>query len=219
MSREPRAVLLLLALAVAGQAGRLILGQRGEPPGAILTPVPAADPARHAARALRLVRPLRPGETIDLNTASADEIARLPRIGMSLAKRIVQDRTIRGAFRGLEELDRVPGVGPALLDRLSEWVAFSGSPVASVTSEIAANPGISGGYGSRGATPAEGPVDLNSASVADLEALPGIGKARARAILAYRRSHGSFAVVSDLGRVPGFGRSLVARLEPLLTVK
>src|SRR5688572_31291021 len=127
MSREPRAVLLLLALAVAGQAGRLILGHRGDPPGAILAPVPAADPARHAARAQRLARPLRPGETIDLNTASADEIARLPRIGMSLAKRIVQDRTTRGAFRDLAELDRVPGVGPALLDRLSEWVAFGGN--------------------------------------------------------------------------------------------
>lgn len=212
-------MLFLLGLAVAGQAGRLILGHRGEPPGAILASVPAADPARHAARAQRLARPLRPGETIDLNTASADEIARLPRIGMSLAKRIVQDRTTRGAFRDLAELDRVPGVGPALLDRLSEWVAFEGNPVASVTPEIAANPGISGAYAIPGGAPAEGPVDLNSASVADLEALPGIGKARARAILAYRRSHGSFAVLSDLGRVPGFGQSLIARLAPLVTVR
>ena len=212
-------MLLLLALAVAGQAGRLILGHRGEPPGAILAPVPAADPARQAARAQRLARPLRPGETIDLNTASADEIARLPRIGMSLAKRIVQDRTARGAFRDLAELDRVPGVGPALLDRLSEWVAFGGNPVASATPEIAANPGISGAYAILGGAPAEGLVDLNSASVADLEALPGIGKARALAILAYRRSHGSFAVLSDLGRVPGFGQSLIERLAPLVTVR
>lgn len=219
MSREPRAVLLLLALAVAGQAGRLVLGRRGDPPGAILTPAPAPDPARHAARAQRLARPLRPGETIDLNTAPAEEIARLPRIGMSLAKRIVQDRTTRGAYRELEELDRVPGVGPALLDRLSGWVAFGGSQVASVTPEIAANPGIPGAYAAPGGAPAWVLVDLNSASQADLEALPGIGKARARAILAYRRSHGSFAVVSDLGRVPGFSQSLVARLEPLLTVR
>jgi competence ComEA-like helix-hairpin-helix protein len=219
MSREPRAVLLLLALAVAGQAGRLILGHRGEPPGAILTPLPAGNPAQHAARAQRLARPLRPGETIDLNTASADEIARLPRIGMSLAKRIVQDRTTRGAFRGLEELDRVPGVGPALLARLAEWVAFGESGRVSVTPEIAANPGIPGAYGAPGGAPAEGLVDLNSASIADLEALPGIGKAKARAILAYRRSHGSFAVVSDLGRVPGFGQSLIARLTPLVTVR
>ena len=219
MSREPRAVLLLLALAVAGQAGRLILGHRGEPPGAILAPVPAGNPSRHAARAQRLARPLRPGETIDLNTASADEIARLPRIGMSLAKRIVQDRTTRGAFRGLEELDRVPGVGPALLNRLSEWVAFGESGRVSVAPEIAANPGIPGAYAAPGGAPAEGLVDLNSASIADLEALPGIGKAKARAILAYRRSHGSFAVVSDLGRVPGFGQSLVARVTPLVTVK
>ena len=219
MSREPRAVLLLLALAVAGQAGRLVLGHQGAPPGAILTPAPAGDPARHAARAQRLARPLGPGETIDLNAASAEEIARLPRIGMSLAKRIVQDRTTRGAFRGLDEVDRVPGVGPALLARLSEWVVFGKSGPVSVVGEIAANPGIPGAYAAPGGAPAEGLVDLNLASLADLEALPGIGKARARAILAYRRSHGSFAAVSDLGRVPGFGQWLVERLGPLVTVK
>jgi competence protein ComEA len=65
----------------------------------------------------------------------------------------------------------------------------------------------------------DGPIDLNSASEADLLTLPGIGPARARAILAYRRDKGSFAAVSDLGRVTGFGRSLVARLTPYLTAR
>ena len=63
------------------------------------------------------------------------------------------------------------------------------------------------------------PLDLNSASEADLTALPGIGRVRALAILAYRRENGPFALVSDLERVPGFRRSLVARLSPLLQVR
>ena len=219
MSREPRAVLLLLGLAVLGHAARLVLGRQRDPPGQLLATAPSADPERHRARAERLSLPLRPGEKVDLNSAEAEEIARLPRIGMSLAKRIVRDRSARGAFRGLEELDRVPGVGPALLSQLSDRVSFGGTWVAEASPEKGANPGTLGAYIAPPEANPEHPVELNSASQADLMALPGIGTARARAILAYRRSHGSFAAVSDLGRVPGFSRSLVARLAPHLIAR
>ena len=220
MSREPRAVLLLLGLAVLGHATRLVLGQSRDPPGQMLaTPQSAGDPLAQRARAERLARPLRPGEKVELNSATTDEIARLPRIGMSLAKRIVEDRSVRGAFRGLDDLDRVPGIGPALLAQLADRVSFGVNGAARSPPENSANTRTLGAYeAGPGASP-DGPLDLNSASLADLLALPGIGKARARAILAYRRSHGSFAVVSDLGRVPGFSQSIVARLAPHLTVR
>jgi len=61
-------------------------------------------------------------------------------------------------------------------------------------------------------------VDLNSAGQAELEALPGIGPAKARRILAWRERHGRFRRVADLRRVRGFGRKTVKRLAPLLTV-
>lgn len=220
MSREPRAVLLLLGLAVLGHAARLILGRTRDPPGQLLAALPSsADPARQRALAERLARPLRPGETVDLNSAEAEEIARLPRIGMSLAKRIAEDRSVRGPFRGLADLDRVPGVGPAILAQLLDRVAFGGPGVARQSRGNGANPSTLGAYATPSPAPPEGPVDLNSASLADLVALPGIGKAKARAILAYRRSHGSFAAVSDLGQVPGFSQALVGRLGPLVTVR
>jgi competence ComEA-like helix-hairpin-helix protein len=219
MSREPRAVLFLLGLAVLGHAARLVLGRPRDPPGQLLATAPSANPERHRARAERLALPLRPGEKVDLNTADAEEIARLPRIGMSLAKRIVKDRSSWGPFRGLDELDRVPGVGPALLAQLSDLVSFGGTWVAEAPAENGANTRTLGAYAAPHPALPEGPVDLNSASLADLVALPGIGKARARAILAYRRSHGSFAAVSDLGRVPGFSQSLVGRIAPYLTVR
>jgi len=219
MSREPRAVLLLLGLAVLGHAARLVLGRPRDPPGQLLATAPSADPARHRARTERLALPLRPGEKVDLNTAEADEIARLPRIGMSLAKRIVRDRSSRGPFRGLDELDRVPGVGPALLAQVSDQVSFGGTWLAEAPGENGANTRTLGVYAAPPLASSGAPVDLNLASHADLEALPGIGKARARAILAYRRSHGSFAAVSDLGRVPGLSQSLVDRIAPYLTVR
>jgi DNA uptake protein ComE-like DNA-binding protein len=54
-------------------------------------------------------------------------------------------------------------------------------------------------------------IDLNCAEPALLEALPGIGRERARALAAAR----PFATLSDVGRVPGVGPKTLARLGPL----
>ena len=61
-------------------------------------------------------------------------------------------------------------------------------------------------------------VDLNHASEEELCELPGIGPARAQAILAFRAAHGGFSSVSQLLRVKGFGRAMLKRLRPLLTL-
>ena len=61
-------------------------------------------------------------------------------------------------------------------------------------------------------------VDLNRASQAELESLPGIGPAKAEAILSYRKQHGPFRRIEDLQRVPGFGPVTVNRLRPDLQV-
>jgi competence ComEA-like helix-hairpin-helix protein len=222
MSREPRAVLILLSLAVAGHAVRLLLQSPSTPPGQLLarTTASSIDPARQRARAERVTRPLDPGERIEINSAPAEEIARLPRVGMSLAKRIVADRVAHGPFRGLAELDRVPGVGPALLSRIGERLRFEGAEAANSASlNDAANTRTSETYGGKARASTGSPIALNSASEADLVGLPGIGRARARAILAYRRENGPFAAVSDLGRVPGFSHTLVIRLTPFVVVR
>jgi len=55
---------------------------------------------------------------IDLNSADATALEGLPGVGPVLAARIVQDRKANGPFRGLEDLARVSGVGPAILSGL-----------------------------------------------------------------------------------------------------
>ncbi len=62
-------------------------------------------------------------------------------------------------------------------------------------------------------------LDLNSATSADLETLPGVGASLAGRIVAYRSTHGPFHSVEELRQVPGFGEKLVAALRPLLTVR
>lgn len=212
--QEKHAVLLLLGIAVAGHGARLLLSRKGEPPGQILVDsAPASDPIAQRNRALRIARPLARGETIDLNTAPAEEIARLPAIGMSLAKRIVARRSSTGPFGSLSDLEKVAGVGPALLDKLRGLVRLGGvirETPAPVTRDPSPSEPVSyEGVGKR--------LDVNSATEMELRALPGIGPVRARALLAYRRDKGPFAAVSELRAVPGFTKALVKKLEELVT--
>lgn len=55
---------------------------------------------------------------LDLNTADAPALAQLPGIGHELAARIVADREARGRFNSVDELDRVPGVGRTIVERV-----------------------------------------------------------------------------------------------------
>lgn len=58
------------------------------------------------------------GGKINLNTATAEELAELPKVGPILAQRIVDWRTQQGPFKSPEELDAVDGVGPKMLETL-----------------------------------------------------------------------------------------------------
>ncbi len=63
------------------------------------------------------------------------------------------------------------------------------------------------------------PIDLNRASAADLEAVPGIGPALAKRIVEYRKAHGPFKKVDDLGeKVLGFGGKKVEKIKPFLII-
>ena len=65
---------------------------------------------------------------------------------------------------------------------------------------------------------ASGPLNLNTATVAQLEALPGIGKSVAERILEYREKSGGFKKVEDLMNVRGIGEKSFLKLKPLITV-
>jgi competence protein ComEA len=62
------------------------------------------------------------------------------------------------------------------------------------------------------------PIDLNSATATQLDALPGVGPATAAAIVAYRRQHGPFAQIDDLANVAGIGPAKLAQIRPHVRV-
>jgi competence protein ComEA len=59
-------------------------------------------------------------------------------------------------------------------------------------------------------------VDLNSASVGELESLPGIGRRTAERIIEYRQKSGGFKKIEELMNVKGIGEKSFLRLKPLI---
>ncbi|HEY9099411.1 MAG TPA: helix-hairpin-helix domain-containing protein [Thiobacillus sp.] len=68
------------------------------------------------------------------------------------------------------------------------------------------------------AFPAFAAVNLNTATQSELEAVRGLGPAKAKAIIAYRESKGGFKSVDDLGSVKGFGKATIDKLRAELSV-
>jgi competence protein ComEA len=153
---ERKALLFLSGLLVLGAGVRVAGAVRGAPPPpdvrsreALDKQIRAVDSARKHARRPhdRSRRPRLLGTVeqrrdstsrplyvlpevgkVDLDVATAAEIERLPRIGPSLAQRIVADRDSLGPFGSLEGFGRVRGVGPSLLKAVAPLVTFSLQP-------------------------------------------------------------------------------------------
>lgn len=199
---EHRAGLILLGLVALGLLVRLVAG--GGATGAVLYQTGQAErPHRDSvvAQAARLARPLAVGETVDVDRAPAPELARLPRIGPALAGRIVADREANGPFGSMQALDRVPGVGPGVLAALRPHIRFSARSRRLESGDTRF-----------------GKVRLNTATEEQLAQIPGIGPARARAIVDDRRALGPYRALEDLDRVRGIGPVTISRLKDLVIV-
>lgn len=226
-STERRALILLLALGLVGQAVRWLLLRPGDAPGEVelLAALPPRSPIPHRDSLAALAKPLGDGERIDADRASPAELARLPRVGPGLAKRIVAYREAHGPFGGLEALDKVSGIGPTLLEAIRPHLAFSQAGItgAQAAGQPAAQNAAGPAHGSCDVPGLPSPcppvrLSLNLASEAALDSLPGIGPTRAASIVQYRASHGPFRSVEELGRVSGIGPAAMARIRDLVTV-
>ena len=108
-------VLGMLALAALG----ILLWQRQRPALTIMgTPV-APEQAVPWDAALASAR------HVDINTASAAELERLPGVGPTLARRITDDRATHGPFVRPEDLQRVKGIGPQTYDAFKDYVTVN----------------------------------------------------------------------------------------------
>lgn len=200
LSRRTQVVALLLLSAIAG-----LIGWRWY-----------SD--RNGARPTELTRELT--HRIDLNRATKSELMQIPGVGPQLAERIVGFRDTNGPFGRVEDLSAVHGIGDATLNKLRPWVSVSPGdtegPPQTEPDRLTRKPAPSGS-GSKKPGAVAGPINVNTASVAELQNLPGIGPVLAQRIVTEREKR-PFAKVDELRRVSGIGPKKLEAIRPLVTV-
>jgi competence protein ComEA len=148
---------------------------------------------------------------VDLNEASRAELLQLPGIGPALADRIEHYRQTSGGFRSVEDLRKVSGIGPAKLEQVRPFVTVKsseGAPATEVPSKST---------GSKIAGIKES-IDINQATLSDLQKLPGIGPKLSQRIVDERERR-PFTSVEELRRVAGIGPKTLEKVRPYVSVK
>ena len=176
-----------------------------------------------AALALAAGSAFAAGALIDINTADQKAIESLPGVGPATAKAIIQGRP----YKSVDDLANVKGLGKSKLEKIKALVTIGGQPAAQA-------PAAAGAAASKAATttqaaqksPAEakkaakaagpaGPININTASKEQLDALPGIGKTKAQAIIDGR----PYQKPEDIMKVKGIKQKTYDKIKDLITVQ
>jgi competence protein ComEA len=159
-------------------------------------------------------------DRVDLNSADLATLRQVQGIGPALAGRILESRDRDGPFRDVDDLQRVKGFGPATLERLRPFLqvgnyeedAEQARPGGKKKGKAQAR-GLVGGK-----KLLKGPLDINQATLAELQQLPGIGPALSQRIVD-ERDEAPFESVDDLRRVSGIGAKKLETLRPHVFVR
>lgn len=185
-------------------------------------PVGATAGAKSAKTATQANKQAMAAGPVDINSADQKTLETLPGIGAATAKRIIAARP----FQNVEDLQKVRGVGKAkyesLKDKVTIGAAGSAGPATTTTEtkpavaseKAGAKTTQPSGHEVKKAMPS-GPVDINTADLKTLEALPGIGPVKAQAII----DHRPYTKVEDIMKVPGIKRGTFARIKDHIVVK
>ena len=127
---------------------------------------------------------------------------------------------LAGGATSQADLKRV-NLAAVLVDGQQLWIPRAGERIPQNRLPLTLPNAVSGAGAPPNAVPSTGVpalVDINQATVADLDRLPGIGPSTARAIVDHRTRNGPFASVDDLLAVRGIGPAKLAELRALVRV-
>jgi competence protein ComEA len=172
-------------------------------------PVPAPAPVARPAPAASVSIGRAGGGRVTVHVAGAVRRPGLYRLAPGAR---VDDALRRaGGARARADLDAV-NLAAKLEDGRQILVPERGPAAPATAAAVGGSPGA--------ATPGApaAPVNLNTATLEQLDTLDGVGPGIAQRILDYREQHGGFGRVQELGEVPGIGAKRLATLTPLVTV-
>jgi competence protein ComEA len=156
---------------------------------------------------------------LNVNTADRTELLQVPGVGPSLADAILSHRNTFGPFNSLDELDGVKGIGGKTLDKLRPWLHAEAGPVARAeqpaVERLERKPEPPRPFTSPKKLDAGKTINVNKASLEELQQLPGIGPKLAERIV-QERAKEPFLTAEDLRRVGGIGAKTVEKLRPHL---
>lgn len=132
--------------------------------------------------------------SVDINRASLETWMTLPGVGEIRARQLVNYREKLGGFRTVEQLREMSGMPDSVFQGIRPFLGLSAPEIKK--------------------------INLNTASVADLDAHPYISKRQAELIVAYREHHGAFASPEDIARMRAFSdQAWLAKVKPYLGVE
>ena len=184
-----------------------------------------------AVLALAAGSALAAGALVDINTADQKALESLPGVGPATAKEIVKGRP----YKSVDDLANVKGIGKSKLEKIKPLVTVGGQPAAQAPAAAGAAAGAAAPAASPKTTtatqpaqkaPAQakqpakaavptGPVNLNTASKEQLEALPGIGPKKAQAIIDGR----PYQKTEDIMKVKGIKQGTYNKIKDKITVQ
>ncbi len=238
-------VLTLLAVAVFGlrvawaasdEGGRLIApggGSRAGPTGVTAGAAPVGVPAAAASTGTAVTgggpasgagMGARGGSPTVTGTPAAvvvvhvvGQVRRPGVLRLATGSRVADALDAAGGPKPEADLARV-NLARVLVDGEQVQVPAPGDPdPVGVGPGAAGAGGVPAGDGGTGGTGTP-PVPLNTADLATLETLPGVGPVLGQRIVDWRTEHGRFMSVEELGEVTGIGEKLLAQLRPLVTL-
>ncbi|MFN6991299.1 MAG: ComEA family DNA-binding protein [Fervidobacterium sp.] len=164
---------------------------------------------------------------VDINTASIEDLQTLSGIGPSKAKAIVEYRE-KNRFTKPEDIMKVPGIGQKTYEKIKDRITVSKTEKLQEEENKESvvintqNKNIQQNNQQENSTitgKESGKININTASLEELQQLPGIGPTKAQAVVDYRIKNGGFKTIEEIKKVNGIGDKTFEKLKDLITIK
>ncbi len=136
---------------------------------------------------------LKPGATVELNTADSAQLTAVHGIGPSFAMRIIRYRYRLGGYYNKEQLKEVYGIDDVKYNEIKDQLTIN-----------------------RGAITK---ININTISFVSLRQLPYLGYKQASALIEYRTQHGKYASMDDIKNVAIITPEIITKIEPYISFK